>query len=242
VPQGEERAYLAPWPVRVLPGAGGQIQTRLERINVQRVEQVARMPVGILRQLFGLMGRLVHDYAHGIDHRPVTSDRRPQSISRSTSLDPATGDLGFLRTMLGYLVERAASWLRYQKLTARGLAVSLTYGDYERVHGQERLPSSTQRDDLLREAAVERFMRLYTRRLPLRLVGVELTPLAPVEHQETLFDENDDLRWRRLLECKDAIRSRFGFTSVLTADALALTRALPHDRRNFTFRTPCLTR
>jgi DNA polymerase-4 len=242
VPFGEERAYLAPWPVRVLPGAGGKIQARLDRLNVQRVGEVAEMPVDLLRQLFGLMGPRLSEYSHGIDHRPVTPDRWPQSISRRTSFDPPTGDLNFLRAMLGYLVERAASWLRFQNLTARGLALTLTYGDYETVGGQERLSQPTQRDDLLREAAVERFLRLYTRRLPLRLVGVELTPVVPCERQTSLLDDEEHSRQHRLDACKDAIRQRFGFTSLLSADALLLTATLPHDRRNFTFRTPCLTR
>jgi DNA polymerase-4 len=241
VPVGEEQTYLAPWPVRVLPGAGGKIHARLDRINVQRVGEVAAMPVDLLRQLFGLMGPRLAEYAHGVDHRPVTPDRRPQSISRCTSFDPPTGDLFFLQAMLGYLTERAASWLRFQHMVARGLALTLTYGDYETVGGQERLPQPTQRDDLLREAAVERFLRLYTRRLPLRLVGVELTPVAPLVHQASLFDEGGE-RQRRLDGCKDAIRQRYGFNALLSADALALTAKMPHDRRNLTHRTPCLTR
>jgi DNA polymerase-4 len=242
VPRGTERAYLAPWPARVLPGAGGKIQARLDRLNVQQVGEVAAMPVAILRQLFGLMGPRLSEYAHGIDHRPVTPDRRPQSISRRTSFDPPTGNLFFLKAMLGYLLERATSWLRYQNLAARGLALMLTYGDYETVVGQERLPQPTQRDDLLRAAACERFMRLYTRRLPLRLIGVELTPVIPVEHQATLFDDTEHDRQHRLATCKDAIRQRFGFNALLSADAVALTDMVPHDRRNLVLRTPCLTR
>ena len=41
VPAGAERVYLAPWPIEVLPGAGGQIRARLERLNVRRVGALA---------------------------------------------------------------------------------------------------------------------------------------------------------------------------------------------------------
>src|SRR5260370_1055981 len=49
VPAGDERAYLAPWPVRLLPGVGGKVGGRLERLNIARVAEVATMPLPVLR-------------------------------------------------------------------------------------------------------------------------------------------------------------------------------------------------
>ncbi len=242
VPFGEEEAYLAPRPLRVLPGAGPKVQGRLDRLNVHRIGEVAAMPVPILQRLFGATGRLLHEYAHGIDLRPVRPDHRPQSISRRTSFDPPLADPAFLRAMLNYLLDRAMSQLRYQNLMTRGLTLTLRYGDYQTVVGRESLPFATQREDHLREAAHERLARLYTRRLPLRLLAVELAPLAPAVQQAGFFTDPEADRQRRLAECKDAIRRRFGFTSLLNASALTLTHALAYDRENLRLRTPCLTR
>ena len=88
----------------------------------------------------------------------------------------------------------------------------------------------------------ERFERLYQRRLPLRLVGVELAPLVPPDPQPALFADPDAERRRRLTECTDAIRQRFGFTALLSGSALVLAERLERDRENFRLRTPCLTR
>src|SRR5262249_54170525 len=41
VPVGGEKAYLAPWPVRVVQGVGPKVAARLERLNVQRVGELA---------------------------------------------------------------------------------------------------------------------------------------------------------------------------------------------------------
>ncbi len=112
VAAGAEREYLAPWSVRVLPGAGRKIGDRLEQLNVQRVQEVAAMPVPILRGLFGNHGRVLHEQSLGIDYRPVEAHKPPLSVSRRTSFDPPSGDRNFLRSMLDYLVERAGSWLR----------------------------------------------------------------------------------------------------------------------------------
>src|SRR5262249_4266373 len=146
VPAGTEREYLAPWSVRVLPGAGRRIGDRLEQLNVQRVQELSAMPVPILRGLFGNQGRVLHDQSLGIDHRPVEPHKPPLSVSRRTSFDPPSGERWFLRAMLDYLVERAASWLRYHHLVARAAHVTIRYGDYQTADSRTAFPYATDRD------------------------------------------------------------------------------------------------
>ncbi len=242
VPPGKEAEYLAPWPARVLPGVGHKIGDRLERLNVQRIDEIAAMPIGLLGQMFGKVGRTLHQSARGIDPRPVVPHRPQQSVSRRNSFDPPTGDRVFLRAMVDYLMDRAVSWLRFQSLAACGLTVMLRYGDYEYDHGRESFRRPTDDEVQLRDAARDRFERLYQRRLPLRLVGVELSPLAAPVCEPTLFPDVVVERQRQLQECVDAVRQRFGFTSVLSGAELLLAENLDRDRENFKLRTPCLTR
>ncbi len=246
VAAGTEREYLAPWPARVLPGAGRKIADRLERLNVQRVKEVAAMPVPVLRGLFGNQGPLLHQQAHGIDLRPVEPRKPPQSVSRRTSFDPPRGDREFLRAMLDYLVERAVSWLHFQGLAAKRTEVTIRYGDYEPATGHVSFSRPAAEIGDVREVVRDCFDRLYQRRLPLRLLDVTLAPLVPPDRQLTLIpgfaDEARAASDRRLAECKDAIRRRFGFTSLLNGSALLLANQLERDRENFRMRTPCLTR
>jgi DNA polymerase-4 len=242
VPAGTEREYLAPWPARVLPGTGPKVEVRLDRLNVQRVGEVAAVPVPVLRGLFGTRGQLLHDQAWGIDPRPVEPYRPPRQVSRRTSFDPPVADRAFLRAMLDYLLERATAWLRFHHLAARGVVVTIRYGDYQGALGRAPLASPTDKDQPLQEAARDRFERLYQRRLPLRLLGVELAPLVAPDRQPALFPDPGAERDRRLAECKDAIRRRFGFTSIFSGSTLRVAEQLDRDRQNFRLRTPCLTR
>jgi DNA polymerase-4 len=178
VPAGVERDYLAPWPVRVLPGAGGKIGTRLERLNVERVGEVAVMPVPVLRGLFGGQGRLLREQAHGIDYRPVQPHKPQLSVGRRTSFDPPVAEWAFLHAMLTYLLDRACSWMHFHHLATRGLTVTIRYGDYETATGRESFRRPVESETRLREAAQDRLHRLYQRRLPLRFLGVELKPLG----------------------------------------------------------------
>jgi DNA polymerase-4 len=240
VAAGSERDYLAPWPVRVLPGMGRKAGGRLERLNVNQVAEVAAMPVPVLRGLFGRQGHLLHEQSHGIDHRPVEPHKPPLSVGRRTSFDPPVAELPFLHAMLAYLLDRACSWMRFRGLAARGLGVTIRYGDYETATGRESFRRPVEKEATLREAARDRFDRLYQRRLPLRFLGVELSPLEPPAEEPTLFPDEDAERHQRLREVQDAVRQRFGFTSVLTGSTLRLADRLDRDRGNL--RTPCLTR
>jgi DNA polymerase IV len=242
VPPGDERIFLAPWPIEVLPGAGGRIRARLERLNVRQVGALADMPLSVLCGLFGERGRVLRAQAQGIDLRAVEATRPPQSVSRRTSFDPPSGDPAFLRAMLDHLLERAASWLRFQGLETRGLRLTLRYGDYEFAEGRQPLPQQTADETVLRAAAAERFGKLYCRRLPLRLLGVELAPLAPPSAQGSLFADEAVERARRLALCKDAVRQRFGFMALVSGSSLVLAQQLEYDRDNYRLRTPCLTR
>jgi hypothetical protein len=66
--------------------------------------------------------------------------------------------------------------------------------------------------------------------------------LVAAPKQNSLFPNADDDRSGRLILCKDAIRERFGFTSLLNGSALLLAQSLDRDRANFKLRTGCLTR
>jgi DNA polymerase-4 len=226
----------------VLPGVGPKVEGRLDRLNVHQVGEVAGIPVPMLRGLFGSQGRVLHDQSLGIDPRPVEPRKPAQSISRRTSFDPPVADRAFLHAMLDYLLERAAAWMRFQRLAARGLLLTIRYGDYESTEGRAPFRPATQRDRDLKEAVHDRLDALYQRRLPLRLLGVDLTPLGPPDAQPALFPDPSAERARRLSECKDAIHRRFGFTSLLSGSALLLAEQLDRDRENFRLRTPCLTR
>src|SRR5262245_56628170 len=130
VPAGQEREYLAPWPVEVLPGVGPKMTEELARLQVRRVGELAAVPASVLVGLFGVRGKPLLDFARGIDGRGVQAHRPAQSLSRCTSFDLAVGERPFLEAMLGHLLERATLWLRLHDQAARGVLVRIRYADH----------------------------------------------------------------------------------------------------------------
>ena len=201
VPPGGERPYLAPWPVHVLPGAGGKIGGRLERINVRRVGQAAEVPAAVLHGLFGLPGLRLHEFARGIDPRPVEPDRPRRSVGRGASFDPPVSDWSFSRAMPSHLLARACPWMRFHRLATARPDADDPLRRLRDGRGAGGLPAPVADETALLEAARDRFGRLYTRRSPLRSLGVELSPLEATWREAELFPDPEAERRRRLEEC-----------------------------------------
>src|ERR671922_3095494 len=68
VPPGREAAFLAPFPVRLLPGVGPRADERLQAAGVRTIGELASLADGDLARLLpGKVGRLLRDRARGID-------------------------------------------------------------------------------------------------------------------------------------------------------------------------------
>lgn len=190
--------------------------------------------------------RLPHSTQYSVldTQHPTPHTRHcPGSLSRETTLERPTADDVFLRGMLSYLVQRAARELRRQRCAARTLSVKLRYGDFQTVNASRTLPEASCEDRVFVGLAYELFLRLYTRRLPVRHLGVELAQLrATVDGQRLLFDETRERSRRQLRRAVDRVRDRFGFQSIIEGAAASLIDRLDQDRRGFRLRTPSLSR
>lgn len=241
-PQDGEAAFLAPFSSGLLPGAGSARGARLAELGLERLGEVAAAPRHLLAGLFGDMGARWHDLARGIDHSTLRIDKPPLTISRRSSFDPPTADPPFLRGMLDYLLARAALEARGRGLSAGLARLHLRYGDFSSAEASRRFDPPVDDDAILGEALRDALEKLSGRRMPLRLVGVELGRLTASPAQASLFPDPDAERRRRLLQSTDAIRERLGFRAVRPGTTLALDQRLDHDRDGYRLRTPCLTR
>jgi len=242
VAAGNERDYLAPWPVDILPGIGHVTLRKLAPLRLSTVGDLASVPRALMCGLLGKQGDRLLQYSRGLDDRPLETDKTQLSIGRRASFDPPVSNPEFLLALTSHLVDRAASWLRWKGQHARGLKLFLRYGDQQSAECHTPLSKATDDESLLRQAAHDLLGRTYKRRLPLRLLGVELTPLQVAVEEPMLFPDPQMVRDHGIATCKDQIRGRFGFTSLQNASSLLLDKTLAKDRENYRFRTPCLSR
>jgi DNA polymerase-4 len=230
-----------------VPGIGPKTAAWLQQVGIHSVRQLWQVDRELLRQSFGARGEAIWQRCRALDDTPVQATPTLQSISRETSFEPRA-DVGsqaaaFLRAMLAYLLDRAASELRRQRLLARVVQVRLRHVDGVTGERARTLPEPTDRTDALTAVARDLLDDLALRRVLARLVGVTLTGLAPPRPaQGALFGDGGETARRRLFAAVDAVRARHGFGALVVGEATGLLGVLPAGPHGFRLRTPSLTK
>ena len=125
---GAERAFLAGFPVTVLP-VGDEMQRRLHLFGLRWLEQFARLPPAAVLAQFGWEGQRAHLLARGEDNRPLVPGHGERSEQASRQFDPPLDNLETLLAAAGRLVEKLALHLASAWLRAGRLAIEVQCAD-----------------------------------------------------------------------------------------------------------------
>jgi DNA polymerase-4 len=188
VPHGEERAVLAPLPVRKLWGVGPVAETTLHRVGVETIGALAALSVAEVAALLGTaIGTELHGLAQGVDRRPVAERGEAKQVSAETTFDADLSDLGSVHRAVAEMAEHAHRRLLASGRAARTVTVKVRGADFAtRSRSETALTAST---DLAQLTATAR--RLTAGALPesgVRLIGVSLSGLTDFV-QPPLFEE-----------------------------------------------------
>jgi DNA polymerase-4 len=177
---GREAAFLAPFPIRVLPGIGPRAEARLVGAGVETIGDLAALPDEEMQALLpGKVGRVVRDRARGVDPRPLEASTERISISHEETFPQDVGDPERLHDELNRMAERLGEHLRQRGQTARTVTTKLRYPDFSIRTRSASLPVGTDEGGRIGELACSLLDRaLRDRPGPLRLVGVGVSGLA----------------------------------------------------------------
>jgi DNA polymerase IV len=177
---GREAAFLAPFPIRVLPGIGPRAEARLAAAGIVTIGALAALGGDELARLLpGKVGRLVHERARGIDPRPLEVSTERISISSEETFERDIGDVERLHDELRRMAGGLARHLHEREQTARTVTTKLRYPDFSIRTRSTSLEVGIDDGDRIGELACALLDRaLRDRPGPLRLVGVGVSGLA----------------------------------------------------------------
>jgi DNA polymerase-4 len=182
VSTGDERGFLAPRPVEVMPDLTTEMRERLDEYQLDLIGEIAAIERRQLSAVFGAEGSVLHERANGIDLRPVLPPERKAEFRVAHTLATDTNDTRVLYPLLRRLSERLGQQLRHRRLTAARLTVALAYSDYATARRQVPLPRAAL-DLELWTAARHAFDLACQRTIAVRAVGVTVDRLAEEEAQ-----------------------------------------------------------
>ncbi|WP_158860286.1 DNA polymerase IV [Lunatibacter salilacus] len=217
VPFGTEKPYLAPLPIRRMPGVGEKVSVLLERMGVENIRLLSEIPVRMMQNLLGKSGIDLSRKANGIDESPVIPYSEQKSIGTETTFESDTIDMRFLHAQLVRMTEKVAFEMRQKQKLCGCITVKLRYSNFDTVSRQSMI-SYTSSDELLLRRAKELFAKLYDRRMLVRLLGVKLSHLVHGNQQIDLFDNTEEEV--RLYQAIDWIKNRYGSNGIARAITL----------------------
>jgi DNA polymerase-4 len=171
---GREAAFLAPFPIRLLPGVGPRAEERCAVAGVKTIGALAALTDDDLVLLLrGKVGRELRDRARGVDPRPLEVSTERISISQEETFERDIADPERLHDELRRMAEKVAEHLRARGQVARTVTTKVRYPDFAIRTRSTSLAVGTDDAERVGELACSLLDRaLRDRSGPLRLVGV----------------------------------------------------------------------
>lgn len=217
IKRGIEKQFIAPLPVKKIPGVGQKTYKKLSFMGVRSIKILSEIPSRLLEREFGKSGRQLWEKANAIDNTPIIPYSESKSLSKERTFSEDTLDLKMIRNMLIDMCDKLSFELRASNRLTSCITVKIRYADFNTFTKQYKI-SYTAQDNALSKYALQLFDKVYERRQLIRLIGVKFSGLVHGNYQINLFD--DSIERIHLLQQMDRIRNRFGQDAIGRASAL----------------------
>jgi len=207
IQHGKEKEFLAPLPVKKIPGVGNHTLAALSEMGIVYIGDILERSAEEMEKRLGKWGADLWNKAQGLHYGSVSEWHEAKSISTENTFETNTGDIDFLLSELVRMTERVAFELRQDGKLAGCIAVKIRYPNFETTSKQTAI-DYTFRDDEFIPVAIDLFHKLYKRCKLVRLLGVRLTDFANITVQGSLFD--DVSKKTNLYKAIDEIKMKYG--------------------------------
>lgn len=215
-----------PLPVSTLYMCGKSSVDTLHKLEITTIGELAQADPAILESHLKSHGRLLYEYANGIDNSIViTEPVQAKGIGNSITLKKDAITREDALPALRSLAESVASRLRESAQLASLISTELKYADFTTVSHQTIVSEPTCTGDTIYQTACTLFDEIWNG-APIRLLGIRTSKLCDAGEpvQMNLFDyahkKPDSKKQQDLDRAIDEIRKKFGQNSVVRGSLL----------------------
>jgi DNA polymerase-4 len=219
VPPGRVVEYLHPLDVGELFGVGDKTRSKLHRLGLLTVGDVAAVSLPMLQQMIGrASGAHLHELAWGTDRsrlEPRRSDDDPErSMGAEETFSRDTAEVEVISRELLRLSAKVTARMRRAGVAGRTVAIRVRFADFTTVTRSQTLADPTDVTSEVHAAASGLFAVLRGTpggRARIRLVGVRVEGLRPAsEVQRQLVLGQRERGWAEADRAVDQAHRRFG--------------------------------
>jgi len=239
VPHGQEKEFLAPLPIEMVPGIGVKTTPKLHALGIRTVADVLN-PKSVIRNPPSCMRWLGHyltAVANGRDEQVMHYDRVEKSISRDTTFDHDTYDAGLITSTLYYLTERCCKTLRKRQQVASTVTTKVRFADFMTFQKQTTVATPSSHEEDIFVATRHLLGLLLPPHRLIRLVGVKVSNLSPADRVQLRLDRKME-RIERLHQRIDALQAKYGYQTVQWGITFALQKRFELDEEGYRLHSP----
>ena len=172
----EEKMW--PLPVSELFMVGRRSASKLERLGIRTIGDLAHADPAFLTAHFKSHGRLMWEYANGIDPSPVvTQKQEAKGVGNSTTLSEDVTEPAKAKEILLSLAESVSGRLKKAGQLAGTITVEIKYFDFTKASHQTQTLSPVNSAEDIHRLACSLFDELWDGR-PVRLLGIRSSKLT----------------------------------------------------------------
>jgi DNA polymerase-4 len=213
----ELESKLWPLPVGELFMVGRRTEIKLNNIGIYTIGQLANADRNMLSGLLKSHGRLIYDYARGIDCSTFSTEESIpfKGVGNGSTIPFDVEDSLTAHKILLSLVETASKRLRDEDLSCRVVAVGIKDKSFGYLSHQRKLSYFTNCTYDLYEAVQNLFDEAWDRQ-PIRHMNVRFTDLEKTKiKQMNLFQNQYSMKMEKLDCAIDRIREKYGKYSII---------------------------
>ena len=207
-------------PISELFMIGKRTVPKLYNMGIKTIGQLAKSDEKLLIKKFGKFGKVMWEYANGIDEAEVNYlPEKPKSIGNSVTLPIDVSDISQLEEVIVALSEQVSYRLRKEDLLATVVNVQLRTKNFEDFSHQAKLDCATSSTKEILKNAKYLFREMYKICMLIRLVGVRVDGLVEKEQlQLSLFGNTEDSKKQQKLDSVlDGLNEKYGYNFVKRA-------------------------
>lgn len=205
---------MFPLPIEDLFMIGKASSKKLREMGITTIGELAKTDEDVLVKKFKQMGKMMHEYANGIDNSEVMYEREQvKSISNSTVLPYNYHDIEMIKNIIHSLSNEIGKKLRNNKLYADTVGIWFKYTYFDKVSRQIKLDNSISNDEDIYSNAFSIFNSIWNHEDGIRSICVFVSGLSSERKlQLSLFDDitRKDEDNNNLQDVIDDLRDKFG--------------------------------
>lgn len=205
-------------PISELFMVGRKSIPKLAQMGIKTIEDLASQDEKMLIKRFGKHGKLMWEYANGIDQSPVVYEpEQPKCIGNSITLPEDIYNINRLNEVLLALSEQVAFRLRKHALKANVVSVQIKTKDFISYSHQKTLASPTNITKEIYETSKELLSNLHQNR-GIRLIGIQTSKLVENEQMQlSIFDNTTNTKQEKIENVVNDLKKKYGYEVITRA-------------------------